>query len=391
MNLPLPNLDDRSYEELVTEALSLIPIEYPEWTDHNPSDTGIILIELLSWLTEMSLYRVNIVSDRSYETFLSLLKGKNWTLDADENKIISPDAKATALKTAVRETVLELRQRYRAVTTEDFEQLVLYDWNQTEEAKLYGKVKRAICLPKVDLTNSSTNSAAHISLVIVPEIKDNQSKASEELKQKLWDWLDKRRLLTTRHHVVEPSYLKLQIRMQLFLEDGASANKVKEKAINEIKEFFHPLNSGKYWNGEGFPFGQNIFLSDIYRLLETLPGVNYLEGLTLIPDDAEETNIKTKTTQVNSKGNNKINVKKVDSFSKGDLIKIGTDDYYNIADIDKSNKQLILNRFLVKEIASSTNVTKISNINSFRNNSARIRCHSSGNHRNRIKSKYISR
>ena len=200
------------------------------------------------------------------------------------------------------------------LSIKDFEQLVLYDWNHTKEAKLYGKVKRAICLPKVDLTNSSTNSAAHISLVIVPEIKDNQSKASEELKQKLWDWLDKRRLLTTRHHVVEPSYLKLQIRMQLFLEDGASAKKVKDKAINEIKEFFHPLNSGKYWNVEGFPFGQNIFLSDIYRLLETLPGVNYLEGLTLIPDDAEETNIKTKTTQVNSKGNNKINVKKVDSF-----------------------------------------------------------------------------
>ena len=80
MNLPLPNLDDRTYAEIVEEAISQIPVEYPEWTDHNPTDTGIILIELLAWLTEMTLYQVNQIPDDNYANFVSLLKGKKWNL-----------------------------------------------------------------------------------------------------------------------------------------------------------------------------------------------------------------------------------------------------------------------------------------------------------------------
>jgi hypothetical protein len=56
MTIPLPNLDDRTYADLLEEARSLIPIECPTWTDHNPSDTGIILLELFAWLTEFTLY-----------------------------------------------------------------------------------------------------------------------------------------------------------------------------------------------------------------------------------------------------------------------------------------------------------------------------------------------
>ena len=87
MPLPLPNLDDRTYDDIVAEAISLIPQEYPEWTDHNPSDTGIVLIELLAWLTEMVLYRVDRVGDRNIASFLSLLQGQPVDLPVER----SPD------------------------------------------------------------------------------------------------------------------------------------------------------------------------------------------------------------------------------------------------------------------------------------------------------------
>ena len=41
MALPVPNLDDRSFQDLVNEARRRIPIYCPEWTDHNLSDQGI--------------------------------------------------------------------------------------------------------------------------------------------------------------------------------------------------------------------------------------------------------------------------------------------------------------------------------------------------------------
>ena len=120
MNLPLPNLDDHSYDDLVQEAIALIPLEYPEWTDHNPTDTGIILIELFAWLTEMTLYQVNQVPDQNYASFLSLLKGEKWNLPND-----SAEEEQKQLQLEIRRTLLELRETYRAVTIEDYEKLIL--------------------------------------------------------------------------------------------------------------------------------------------------------------------------------------------------------------------------------------------------------------------------
>jgi predicted phage baseplate assembly protein len=73
MALPTPNLDDRRFQDIVDEAKRLIPRYCPEWTDHNVSDPGVTLIELFAWMTEMLIYRLNQVPDKSYITFMDLI------------------------------------------------------------------------------------------------------------------------------------------------------------------------------------------------------------------------------------------------------------------------------------------------------------------------------
>ena len=68
-----PNLDDRTWQQLVDQAKALIPAYAPEWTDHNPSDLGITLIELFAWMTEQLIYRLNRVPEKHYVAMLSLL------------------------------------------------------------------------------------------------------------------------------------------------------------------------------------------------------------------------------------------------------------------------------------------------------------------------------
>ncbi|MCZ7382186.1 MAG: baseplate J/gp47 family protein [Candidatus Methanoperedens sp.] len=75
MSIPIPNLDDRSFEDLMKEARALIPQYNRDWTNHNPSDPGITLLELFSWLGEMVIYRTNQVPDESYINFLKLIAG----------------------------------------------------------------------------------------------------------------------------------------------------------------------------------------------------------------------------------------------------------------------------------------------------------------------------
>ena len=284
MPLPLPNLDDRSYEDLVAEATSLIPVEYPEWTDHNPSDTGIILIELLAWLTEMVLYRVDRVPDKNMEIFLKLLNGPEWA-NREKGKGEKGD-----LQDAIRETVVDLRKRYRAVTCEDYERLAVEDWNQTEPSQLLGKIKRSHCLPERNLALKNpeareANAPGHISLVIVPDIPEQAGEAnlspspSSDLLTALWMFLDERRLLTTRHHVVAPEYVPVTISATLFLEGGARAADVRSRAEKSISTFFHPFKGGA--DGTGWPFGRNIYISEVYELLDDIPGVNYVEIVKL--------------------------------------------------------------------------------------------------------------
>jgi predicted phage baseplate assembly protein len=71
--IPAPNLDDRSFQDIVDEAKRLIPRYTPEWTNHNVSDPGVALIELFAWMSEMVLFRVNQVPDRLYVHFLNLV------------------------------------------------------------------------------------------------------------------------------------------------------------------------------------------------------------------------------------------------------------------------------------------------------------------------------
>jgi predicted phage baseplate assembly protein len=73
MPLPLPNLDDRTFDQLADEAKRRIPVYAPEWTDHNVHGPGITFIELFAWLAEMQLYTLNRIEDRNYLKFLKLL------------------------------------------------------------------------------------------------------------------------------------------------------------------------------------------------------------------------------------------------------------------------------------------------------------------------------
>ena len=73
MRLPEIELDDRRFQDLVSEARTRISRSCPEWTEHNVSDPGITLIELFAWMTEMTIYRLNRVPDKLHVALLDLL------------------------------------------------------------------------------------------------------------------------------------------------------------------------------------------------------------------------------------------------------------------------------------------------------------------------------
>src|SRR2546423_8514878 len=73
MSLPVPNLDDRRFQDLVDDAKRMVEQRCPEWTDHHVSDPGVTLIETFASMVDQLLYRLNGVPARLYVKFLDLL------------------------------------------------------------------------------------------------------------------------------------------------------------------------------------------------------------------------------------------------------------------------------------------------------------------------------
>ncbi len=265
MPLSLPNLDDRTYEDLLKEVTALIPRYAPDWTDHNASDPGIMLLELFSWLTEAMIYRLNRIPQSSEAVFLQILNG---TLESGKptEPIIVPDREAKA------ETILAVRKRWRAITQEDYETLVL-------ELKSDGVgVARVKCIAGEDLANGLSRTG-HVRVVIVPDSADPMPVPDDDLLHRVAAFLDERRLITSRVYVEGPTYVDVAIGMTVVPVTLESAELLLSSLSSALTEFFHPLKGGE--SGEGWPFGRNVYASEIYQLIEGIDGVDHVASLTL--------------------------------------------------------------------------------------------------------------
>ncbi|MBR0820223.1 putative baseplate assembly protein [Bradyrhizobium liaoningense] len=73
----VPIIDDRRFDDIVEEVKTRIarytPEWQPVWNDHNDSDPGITLAQLLAWLSEMLLYRMGKVPELNYLKFLEMV------------------------------------------------------------------------------------------------------------------------------------------------------------------------------------------------------------------------------------------------------------------------------------------------------------------------------
>ncbi|NUQ72149.1 MAG: baseplate J/gp47 family protein [Polyangiaceae bacterium] len=277
MPIPLPDLDDKTFDELVEEARASIPQLYPGWTDHNPSDPGITLLELFAWLTEIVVYRVGRIPDSSHAAFLKLLAGKTVAPGTGES-----------MADVTRTTLAGVRERYRAVTIDDYEYLVANEWPKTTAAASTPAITRVKCIPEQNLVGADKLAAApgFVSLLLVAEEGDGDLpwvQPSNSLKSELAAFFEPRRLITTRLSITGPDYVSLAISATIYLKDYAVANIVKETVAEALANYYHPATGGD--DGQGWPFGGDIILAKIYAILEDIRGVDYTEDVTVTAED----------------------------------------------------------------------------------------------------------
>jgi hypothetical protein len=305
MPLELPNLDDRRFADLVDEALSMLPRYAPEWTNHNPSDPGITLIELLAFFAEMFIYRLDRIGRAHKIRFLQLLRGRDRAADPfhSTRHLERRDIRRSRAQTrdewvhfehrpaeevdaAIRETVLGLWEPQRAVTAADFEYLARRVEVSDPDADYaaYATVVRAHCAPRRNLRRGGASREqerpGHVSVVIVPG-DSYRPEVAERLRLAVRDYLAPRCLLTTRVHVVLPYYLWVSLGALIRPRDHIPFDPARHEAIQALQRHFGP-RPGEGPTGEGWPFGRSLYLSEVIDVLDRVPEIDYVRDVRML-------------------------------------------------------------------------------------------------------------
>jgi predicted phage baseplate assembly protein len=182
-----------------------------------------------------------------------------------------------SLEAAMLRVPAMLRSRERAVTEADFEFLA-----RQALPNMIGRVK---CVhPRT--TEAEKVVPALIYVLVIPYLAHPEKRLEEsdlQLRDEdvatLASLLDERRLLTTRVNIRQPAYVWVSVRATLGTALDAVQGQVEEAILTRLYRFLNPLTGGL--DGKGWPFGRNLFLSDVYQCLQGIPGVQFIRSVEM--------------------------------------------------------------------------------------------------------------
>ncbi len=184
---------------------------------------------------------------------------------------------AETLEAAKMRLPAMLRSRQRAVTEEDFEFLAC----QALPASI-GRVK---CL-QTRPGDSLRGSPGLVYILVIPRLPAPEGLLNPDLLQfketdrvALAAALDEHRLLTTRLDIRAPTYNWVTVKVQVGTAPGTDQIAVEQAILGRLFHFLNPLSGGP--DGTGWPFGRSLYPSDVYQCLQGIPGVLFIQGLSL--------------------------------------------------------------------------------------------------------------
>lgn len=169
----------------------------------------------------------------------------------------------------------EIKSNGRAVTSEDFEVRAV-------EAGL----RRAKALALTHPRYPGVKIPGAVTVIAVPDADAPNPMPSEATLAAVAAHLDRVRLMTTEVHVVAPRYRLIRIEADLLAQRNADFGIVRQAVEDRLNAFLHPLTGGA--DGLGWPFGGDVFFSDLYRLILDTPNVlRIVDGQLVIRSDGE--------------------------------------------------------------------------------------------------------
>jgi hypothetical protein len=174
-----------------------------------------------------------------------------------------------------------IRNRGKAVTLTDFEELAY------EASRSIARVK---CLPNIN--DKGACETGWVTLVVLPWSADGKSVCSTELIRRIEGYVSSRTssniAFPGKFRVINPDYIEISVTADVKVTDIELLIDVENEILARLSDFLNPIKGGS--RGEGWDFGRMPYFSDFYSLLERIPGVDYVEELSLLITDPGRNN-----------------------------------------------------------------------------------------------------
>jgi hypothetical protein len=104
------------------------------------------------------------------------------------------------------------------------------------------------------------------------------------LLRRVKHFLEERRLLTTKIHVVKPQYAEISINVEVIRTTSGSSEALRRAVEERLRRFLNPLVGGR--DAKGWSFGRDVLKLDLYHVIEDVEGVDVVHKITLFDEDA---------------------------------------------------------------------------------------------------------
>lgn len=193
-----------------------------------------------------------------------------------------------------------IKNRGRAVTTEDYEWMVRQQFSQVERV-------RCLATRQPAPGGGLAFKAGAVTLIVVPKSADRLPAPSQRLLKNIREFLGEKTLgnIVTDIYAIGPDFVEVRIEATVVPKKPEEASLVVRRVAVALENFLHPLTGGE--NGQGWGFGRSVFLSEILAVIERTEGVDHVES-AFFPDAPLATSIAVPENSLAASGNHLIQI-----------------------------------------------------------------------------------
>jgi len=173
-----------------------------------------------------------------------------------------------------------LRTRRRAVTAADFEHLTHHEFA--------AEAARVRCLQASLPGDDGRPGPGQIYILVIPRLPEHlavgyvpvgQLTLSDDLRRRIKAYLDDHRLLTAQLTVRAPDYKRVAVTVEVKARAEAEHRRVEQAVAARLEALLNPFVGGL--EGKGWPFGRDLYISDLYACIQAVEGVEYIKELEM--------------------------------------------------------------------------------------------------------------